>query len=199
MNRAVLRGSQKKGGRTGRCQGTTCKPIAQSCSTLPLALVWEFYRTILSGKPPQEMGLSPRTLISSSAEQAEEVLGAVPGKPWMCPTCGRFGSRLTCASTEHARRYEMYLRRRRRNYDKIRLQVIKALGGACKNCGITDIRLLQINHRKGGGTKDFGRDPVKAYRDIMRSRRDRTEFDIRCANCNILYEYERKTRGVLVR
>lgn len=52
---------------------------------------------------------------------------------------------------------------------------------------------------KAGGTRDFRHDPVKACRDIIKGRRDRSEFDIRCANCNILYEYERKSRGVLVR
>ena len=44
------------------------------------------------------------------------------------------------------------------------------LGGKCVNCGETDIRVLQINHING---------------------RDNPEVDVRCANCNILYEYER--------
>jgi hypothetical protein len=39
----------------------------------------------------------------------------------------------------------------------------------------------------------------RAYADIANGRRDRTEFDVRCANCNILYEYERMARGVLKR
>lgn len=106
---------------------------------------------------------------------------------------------MACTDIEHVKRYEVYLRTRRRNYDKVRTQVIQILGGVCKGCGISDIRLLQINHRNGGGTKDFGHDPVNAYRDIVKGRRDRSEFDVRCANCNILYDYERKTRGALLR
>ncbi len=93
----------------------------------------------------------------------------------------------------------MYLKRRRRWYDGVRRDVINLFGGRCSNCGITDIRLLQINHRLGGGTKDLGHSPLKAYSDIAKGKRDKSEFDVRCANCNILYEYERMARGVLAR
>ncbi len=72
-----------------------------------------------------------------------------------------------------------------------RQKVLELLGGECIKCGITDIRLLQINHKNGGGfaeRRKFGY--WKVIRDILKGGRDTSDIDLRCANCNILYEYE---------
>lgn len=101
----------------------------------------------------------------------------------------------TCASVEHAKYYSKLVKTfAKKSLDrrwKRRLQVITLLGRACK-CGITDIRVLQINHKKGKGSKEHkhrgGRIMVEA---ILSGKRTTDDLELRCANCNILYEYER--------
>jgi len=63
----------------------------------------------------------------------------------------------------------------------------------CSKCGITDIRVLTINHLNGDGAKErkiYGSRVSRIYRDI-RNDRTTSDLDVRCYNCNILYEYER--------
>lgn len=68
-------------------------------------------------------------------------------------------------------------------------QAIISLGGICVNCGETDLRVLQINHLKG---VNHGKGRIKWHRQIING--ETTDLDVRCANCNILYEYERGHR-----
>jgi len=64
------------------------------------------------------------------------------------------------------------------------------LGGKCINCGISDWRLLQVNHINGGGNEERRiRTNYKTWEQILNGERS-GEFDVRCANCNILHEYE---------
>ena len=71
---------------------------------------------------------------------------------------------------------------------------IQHLGGKCIGCGIGDERLLCLNHKDGGGTSERGKvRPRKGYilyRDVAQGLRD-DDVDLRCFNCNWLYEYER--------
>ncbi len=67
---------------------------------------------------------------------------------------------------------------------------IEKLGGVCINCGITDLRLLTINHRNGTNkAKRISGWPL--YCSILKGTVDISEFDVRCWNHNALYEYER--------
>ena len=72
-------------------------------------------------------------------------------------------------------------------------KVIQKLGGKCARCGETDWRVLQINHINGGGTKERARIGKKIYTDILKGKRE-GEYNMLCANCNILYEYNRGRR-----
>ena len=74
-----------------------------------------------------------------------------------------------------------------------RLEVIKTLGGKCVSCGNADPRVLQINHVNGGGSKDKSRGSRGIIPEILKGNRP-GEFDLRCANCNILYEFEKGRR-----
>ena len=74
---------------------------------------------------------------------------------------------------------------------KEKLGLIDYLGGECVNCGEKDHRILQVNHIYGGGNKDFKKNKSRViYRQILDKKRE-GEFDLRFANCNLLYEYER--------
>jgi hypothetical protein len=76
-----------------------------------------------------------------------------------------------------------------------RLRAINKLGGKCINCGTDDIRILQINHINGGGRKDLlDRGEMGKIKDILEDKNS-GHYDIRCANCNVLYEYERGKRN----
>lgn len=116
-----------------------------------------------------------------------------------CATCGIELNEQTC--------YEPYLKKgfRRcrycatkkslRSHWKLRIDVIRMLGGKCVKCGITDLRLLNVNHLNGGGTADR-KDRIKVYRELRNGKRDKKDYDVRCFNCNILYDYERGIRKV---
>ena len=79
-------------------------------------------------------------------------------------------------------------------------RAINALGGCCVICGQTDLRILTINHLNGDGNaerlafraahKGANPDGIYLYRAINSGRRGLESLDVRCYNCNILYEYE---------
>lgn len=92
---------------------------------------------------------------------------------------------------------------RQRQYDKRssimwkqHKQAIKIMGGVCVNCNENNILVLQINHLNGGGIQEYnyGKTHRSVYRDIIDGKRNISDLDIRCSNCNILYEYERGAR-----
>jgi len=70
----------------------------------------------------------------------------------------------------------------------LRLIAIEKLGGKCCKCGNTDFRVLQLNHvdtkLKQPGYAD--------YIGIVRG--TALDRDVRCANCNIIYEFDRGRR-----
>lgn len=75
-------------------------------------------------------------------------------------------------------------------------EVIQYLGGNCVRCGNDDYRVLQLNHLNGGGCRENGeKGSYRIRKEILMGLR-KHEFDLRCANCNIIYEYERGARTV---
>ncbi len=72
-----------------------------------------------------------------------------------------------------------------------RRKVIELLGGKCVRCGITDWRILQVNHINGNGSKERKiKGSSGIFREILNGKRTLIDLDLRCANCNILYEYD---------
>lgn len=78
-------------------------------------------------------------------------------------------------------------------------------GGACRMCGLSDVRCLQFNHINGDGRKNrwspsvgkFVRDGLdqQDYLEICGSEVIPDNLEVLCANCNILHEiHERHTR-----
>lgn len=74
---------------------------------------------------------------------------------------------------------------------KLHKAAVLRLGNVCINCGEDNILVLQINHLNGNAEKENG---IKFYEHILDNIRNTIDLDVRCANCNILYEYERGTR-----
>lgn len=66
----------------------------------------------------------------------------------------------------------------------------------CTKCGCSDIRILTINHINRGGRKEAeelgGSD--KLYKMVLHGERTVEDLEVRCFNCNILYEYETNNR-----
>lgn len=80
-------------------------------------------------------------------------------------------------------------------YRKLRLQIIKRLGGQCVVCGNNDYRVLQIDHVHGGGEQERKFINVWTYyrrilRDICSGR-----YQLLCANCNAIKKYENREYG----
>ncbi len=84
-----------------------------------------------------------------------------------------------------------------RRRELLRLKVVEKLGGKCAHCGITDKRVLQLDHINGGGGKERKKG-IEAYAIYRRAFLiGDKEFQILCANCNIIKarvnnEYKRK-------
>lgn len=89
---------------------------------------------------------------------------------------------------------EQYLEERRKERARYKLwrdRLFKELGEVCRGCGITDSRVLQVDHIQGQGrkdrlTKNFGR-PGFGYlyfKRILETSDFRLKYQILCANCN---------------
>lgn len=90
-----------------------------------------------------------------------------------------------------------YMRKHNREYRKeLRREVLRLLGEVCVYCGCDDSRLLEINHRNGGGTKEsFGsyrnregkRNCLRSdrlYVAILRGKRTTAHLETVCRVCN---------------
>lgn len=60
------------------------------------------------------------------------------------------------------------------------------------NCGITDMRVLEINHLNGDRKKDIQKygTNLALYQATINGTKPINDLDVRCANCNHLYAYE---------
>jgi len=70
----------------------------------------------------------------------------------------------------------------------IKKRALQLLGGKCVNCGVTDLRLLNIHHKNGRKNDYKG---INLYRRILKGLEDLNELEVRCWNCNVLAEYEK--------
>ncbi len=70
--------------------------------------------------------------------------------------------------------------------------ISKSTEPECANCGCDDIRLLEVNHKNGGGGKEMekGRNSMAFYRDIIALRRPVDDLEILCRVCNAKHYLE---------
>ncbi|MBZ9572382.1 hypothetical protein KJA15_03565 [Patescibacteria group bacterium] len=90
--------------------------------------------------------------------------------------------------------YRKHRNRYRENYktyrQKLRIQILKALGGKCFFCGCSDFRLLQIDHIQDNGNEDrnfYKHNDVAYYKNILASfKKNEGKYQLLCANCHVL-------------
>jgi hypothetical protein len=80
-----------------------------------------------------------------------------------------------------------------------KLEVLRKVSGLknpeCCSCSEKDMRILTINHKNGDGAKERLNRVCRTYRQI-RLGRETEDLEVRCYNCNILYEYEQGRRNL---
>jgi len=64
----------------------------------------------------------------------------------------------------------------------------------CVRCGCDDWRVLEVNHKNGGGNREHetGRYARALYHDIMQRRRTTEDLEILCRPCNAIHYLEMK-------
>ena len=84
----------------------------------------------------------------------------------------------------------------KKNNDADRLSVLvivaKSTTPKCVRCGCDDMRLLEVNHRDGGGGKEMRGGGRKFHRDIIMLRRATDDLEILCKPCNGIHYLELK-------
>jgi len=71
---------------------------------------------------------------------------------------------------------------------ELRSRIFELLGDKCANCGFSDRRALQIDHKDGGGSKEIksSESPTQYLRMIIKNL---SRYQILCANCNWIKRY----------
>ena len=84
---------------------------------------------------------------------------------------------------------------------KLRINVLNIISEGnpyCIRCGCDDVRLLEINHKYGGGNKELtkerqeGRKTLSFYRDIIKGKRKTDDLELLCRVCNSWHYLELK-------
>jgi len=84
----------------------------------------------------------------------------------------------------------------RRKRFRLKMAVIEAYGGKCAVCGITDVRVLQIDHIVGGGSKELKKENNRYlyYRNVVAAKSE-GKYQLLCANCNWIKRFENHESG----
>ena len=84
-----------------------------------------------------------------------------------------------------------------KHYHENRLKVFQKLSGKevpdCKYCGCDVYKVLELNHRNGGGGKDKKNHATfDIIREILNGKRDINDYEVTCKVCNWEYFAEQK-------
>jgi hypothetical protein len=81
----------------------------------------------------------------------------------------------------------------RKQHESVKIEIFKTLGSKCNICGFDDIRALCIDHINGGGLLERAKPKGQYYVVICKKLRDSCEdYQLLCANCNLIKKVERK-------
>lgn len=129
-----------------------------------------------------------------------------------CPSCGKqidardrsdYNKQKYSENPESWRRRiadyrEKHPDRVKKLYAKRRLFALQRIAGSekpiCVYCGCDDIRFLEINHKNGGGSKEFkkGRNSANFLWAIVTGRRKTDDLEVACRVCNALHYLKSK-------
>jgi hypothetical protein len=74
---------------------------------------------------------------------------------------------------------------------RLREKVVTLLGSRCSKCGLTDKRVLQVDHIFGGGNDERKRlGPRGTYHRVLETSGE--GYQLLCANCNWIKRHENK-------
>lgn len=89
--------------------------------------------------------------------------------------------------------------RERQRRENTKASLIAAVGGKCQGCGFADVRALHIDHVHDDGhleVKTFRLNTVKYQRHVL-AMLSSGKYQILCANCNHIKEWDRRRRSRL--
>lgn len=120
-------------------------------------------------KKKNEFGISSRNL---------------DGLCYRCKVCDRIKR-----GTEKVKEYNKTYNRI--NIARLRNEIIDKFGAKCKNCGFADRRALQIDHVRGGGSKELKKNNGSKYlKNVLASfSQEENPYQLLCANCNWIKRY----------
>ena len=97
--------------------------------------------------------------------------------------------------------HNAHARERNRNYRyQMRLAIITKLGGKCARCRLVDARILQLDHKNGGGITEKRRLGFFAMNRkvlVMPLDECRVRYQLLCPNCNWIKRRERNEFRIL--
>jgi len=96
------------------------------------------------------------------------------------------------AYKKHGHKYRLQMKLRRR---KIKDGILSLLGNKCIKCGFDDRRVLQIDHKDGGGLKHMRTFSceLQYYIAVLNELKEGSQdYQLLCANCNWIKRYEEK-------
>lgn len=127
----------------------------------------------------------------------------------ICPLCGQYKDARD--RSDYARKYQSLhpeIKERFKNWlkthkynstkrnEKLKKSAIalvsKSTTPVCIKCGCNDIRLLEVNHKNGGGSREQRKKKGVIYWDITTLRRGTNDLEILCRICNARHYLEKK-------
>lgn len=72
------------------------------------------------------------------------------------------------------------------------LSIVSNNNIVCARCGCKDIRLLEINHKNGGGNKELRNRESKFLTNILTGKRKTDDLELLCKVCNAWHYLELK-------
>jgi hypothetical protein len=95
---------------------------------------------------------------------------------------------------EHRKKYdkehyqlnkELIKNRVKEYHQKQRLMTLFLLGGKCAHCGCDNLKALEINHKNGGGYKEYKLGgTTRLYSKILNGERKTDDLELLCRICN---------------
>lgn len=146
------------------------------------------------GKPIAWVSFYCRKHSPFSKKHCEHISQAIKGKPklWLRgkkrPEHSKFLKNWWSEHLEEARKYDREYQYKIRQ--KVRQEAVAYYGGKCAKCGITDYRILQIDHIENNGYKH--RKEIKTWQFPMWLKKNGYPkgYQILCCNCNWLKRVE---------